>query len=578
MAKRQVAGAHPRTRPVSGRVAPWLVVACYLLGAIYLTCRLWADPAVRTTSGDPGPADADLFAWSMRYAATAVSHGHLPSLVTTAMNAPLGINLMWNTTIVLPAILLAPVTLTAGPQVALAVLLTFSYAGSAASLFWVLRRWDVSLPAAALGGAVYGFSPAQVDTGISHYNLVIGIMPPLIVHAVPSILAGRSRPVRTGVALGLMATAQLFTAEELLADTALATAVMVMVVFVRHRRAAWRAALTGFGAALAVFLVTSAYGLWVQFHGPLTEHGSPWQASRFTGSLGGLVNAPGTLLLHTHASAGYAAASPIGVWEYLGYLGLPLLIVLPIAAVAFRRDTRVLATSVTWLVLELSSLTDAWLAHLPLLSEILPGRLALPADGAAAVALAVSLDLACGAIRRRALGGRPALAGGSADPVLVAALAVAPLVPLPMAASQTTPVPAGWREAFAQLRLAPDARVLTVPVPQATYPQAMSWQTATGDPGQLIGGWFIGPGANGKARSRYWGTPQATAGVLCLNKIWATGSAAGCPSMAALKADLRYWNPAAVVAVTTPGSAVARLLTTPLGPPALRTGSILAWR
>jgi hypothetical protein len=124
----------------------------------------------------------------------------------------------------------------------------------------------------------------------------------------------------------------------------------------------------------------------------------------------------------------------------------------------------VLATSVTWLVLELSSLTDAWLAPLPLLSEILPGRLALPADGAAAAALAVSLDLAW-----VALSGSGQHRGLAAIPVLVAAIAVAPLVPLPLAASQTTPVRTGWREAFARLQLRPDARVLTVPVPQATY-------------------------------------------------------------------------------------------------------------
>jgi hypothetical protein len=294
MAEKQVAGGRTRARPVSGRVAPWLVVACYLLGAFYLTSRLRADPAARTTAGDPGPADADLFAWSTRYAATAVSRGHLPSLVTTAMNAPLGINLMWNTTIVLPAILLAPVTLFAGPQVALTVLLTLSYAGSAARLFWVLRRWDVSLPAAAdrprspeHPGQPSPPGPHRRGAGADGH---------------------RSTVHRRGAA----------------GRYALATAVMVMVVFLRHRRAA----LAGLGAAIAVFLVTSAYGLWVQFHGPLTEHGSPWQASRFTGSLGGLVNAPGTVLLHTHASAGYAAASPIGVWEYLGYLGLPLLIVL----------------------------------------------------------------------------------------------------------------------------------------------------------------------------------------------------------------------------------------------------------
>ena len=46
------------------------MVACYLIGALAVTGRLWADPAGRMQVGDRG--DVDLFAWFMRYAATAV--------------------------------------------------------------------------------------------------------------------------------------------------------------------------------------------------------------------------------------------------------------------------------------------------------------------------------------------------------------------------------------------------------------------------------------------------------------------------------------------------------------------------
>ena len=58
----------------------------------------------------------------------------------------------------LPGMLLAPVTLLAGPQASLTVLLTAGFAGSAFALMAVLRRWGASTPAAALGGGVYGFS------------------------------------------------------------------------------------------------------------------------------------------------------------------------------------------------------------------------------------------------------------------------------------------------------------------------------------------------------------------------------------------------------------------------------------
>src|SRR5271157_1103261 len=118
-----------RSRAVAG--APWLVVCCYLLGALVLTWRLWADPASRAQVGDT--EDVDLYSWFLRYAATAVAHGHLPALVTTAMNAPRGINVMGNTSFLLPGMLLTPVTLLAGPQVSLVIVLTLGFAASAAS-------------------------------------------------------------------------------------------------------------------------------------------------------------------------------------------------------------------------------------------------------------------------------------------------------------------------------------------------------------------------------------------------------------------------------------------------------------
>jgi hypothetical protein len=102
---------------LSAADAQWLVLGCYVAAAVFLTGRLWADPAGRTPAGDVH--DVSQFAWYLRYAATAVQHGHLPALVTTAMNAPQGVNLMWNTPFLLPGVLLTPLTLLAGAQVSL---------------------------------------------------------------------------------------------------------------------------------------------------------------------------------------------------------------------------------------------------------------------------------------------------------------------------------------------------------------------------------------------------------------------------------------------------------------------------
>ena len=177
----------------------------------------------------------------------------------------------------------------------------------------MLRRWRASLLAAGLGGAVYGFSPALLAAGIGHFHLQFAVLPPLIIDALLGILTGRGRTLLAGLSLGLLIAAQLFTGEELLADTAVAAGVMVVVLILGHPRAtlaavrtrAW-AILGGLGAAIAVVVLTCGYALWVQFRGPLASHGSPWLVSEFHNYPYAFVTPSGALLFHTSASAAAA--------------------------------------------------------------------------------------------------------------------------------------------------------------------------------------------------------------------------------------------------------------------------------
>jgi len=77
--------------------------------------QLWADPASRVQAGYDA-RDVDLFAWFIRYEATAIAHGHLPALTTAAMNAPHGISMMWNTSLLLPGVSLSPLTAKTPPR------------------------------------------------------------------------------------------------------------------------------------------------------------------------------------------------------------------------------------------------------------------------------------------------------------------------------------------------------------------------------------------------------------------------------------------------------------------------------
>jgi len=561
--------------------AQWLVLCGYLLGAVAVTGELWVDPAGRVPDA-AGVHDTDVFAWFVRYAATAVGHGRLPALVTTALNAPHGVNMMWNASFLLPGVLLAPVTLLAGPQVSLTVVLTLGFAGSAAALFWLLRRWGASTGAAALGGAVYGFSPALLDSALGHYNLQFAVLPPLMIDALLRIVTGRGHAVRAGAWLGLLAAAQLFIGSELLADTVLASLVLVVVLAASHPRAVpalVRGAALGLGTAAVVALLLCARALWVQFHGPFTEHYV--LPNSWSGNLGFFVDPPSTLLLHTSASAAVAARFGLGLPEYLAYLGWPLLVVLIAGAAWFWREPRVRIAAVTWAVLELVSLGGGslpvagshfpgqllpfhFLQTMPVFSQVLPNRFAILADGAAGATLAFCLD--------RAPRWRP---GGIPVATAVAVLAVLPLVPLPLAAAQATPLPAGWQAAFARLHLAPGARVLVIPVPNVGHTQPMRWQADTGQPGSLIGGYFYGPGPGGQPS--FDPGPAKYTGKY-IDWLWSGRRRVSASSVALIRPSLAYWRPAAVVAVTSPRSALADVLIRLFGRPTFRVGQVLAWR
>ncbi len=503
------------------------------------------------------------------------------------MNAPHGINLMWNTSLLLPGVLLTPVTLLAGPQTTLTLLLTLGFAGSAASLYWVLRRWGVRIGPAALGGAVYGFSPALLAAAVGHYHLEFAVLPPLLIDAMLRIVTGRGRPVRTGIWLGLLAAAQFFIGEELLVDTVFASGVVLIVlVAMRPHTVTGRArqSVTGLAVAAGVALVICAYPLWVQFHGPLAQHGNPWKGNHFRNRAAAFVTPAGNMLLHTSSGAAAVARHPAYVSEYVAYLGYPLLVVLIVAAIWYWRDLRVRVAAVACAVLEILSLGGTqvvrgatvppvllpwhWLAYLPVVSQMLPDRLSILADGLAAVVLAVSLDLALSAAdqprwRRQGI------------PVAIAAIAVLPLIPLPLHATQAAGVPAGYRAAFARLDLPRDARVLVVPVPYGHVSQALRWYADTGYPGSMNGGYFIGPNRKGKAMG--YGGRKAQAIAKSIDALWHPSSHASLTA-AQMRRYVARWRPAAVVAVTRRTSRLGRLLTTVFGPPSFTVGRVVVWR
>jgi hypothetical protein len=615
----QNAPAEEEPAPPSGhRRVVTLAAVYYLLAALAVTLWLWRDPASRTVAGNPN--DTDQFTWFFRYDATAIMHGRLPALVTTAMNAPQGVNAMWNTFMLLPGVLLAPVTLLFGPQSALVVFLTAGFAGSATAMFAVLRRWNVSVSAAALGGAVYAFSPAVLHSAIGHYDLQFAVLPPLMVDVGLRLATGRTTAVRGGLWLGLLVTAQVFITEETLLGTALAGGIIVAVLAISRPRAVADKIVTvaaGLGVAACVTAVIAGYPLWVQFFGPLQQHGSPFTPDFFKNDLSSFVVPSSYLLFHTSGSAAAALRYQGHLPEYLGYLGWPLIVVLLLAAIIGWRRLPVRAAAAACAVLTVFSLGGTllfgghkhpaiklpwyWLEGLPLLNAALPDRFSLVADGTAAALLAFAVDAARPAFAAFAARRLPRLAVGWRPAAVVmsgALLAVLPIVPKPLPAADVTPVPPGWSAAFAALRLPASASVLVVPIPMSTFTEPLRWQADTGEPGSLVGGYFMGPAWNGRGYIDGNGTPPAG---LYLNAIW-TFSQQGLPKTLAgglppnayqgsadyvpvkvvtdakMLAQIKAWRVSAVVAVAKLNSRIGQYLTALLGPPAVVVGDVIAWR
>jgi len=453
------------------------------------------------------------------------------------------------------------------------------------------------------------------------------------------LVTGRcASPARGGVVLGLLVTAQLFITEEILFDTALAGVVLLVVLALRRTArdtlaalasVPWRAVLRGLAAACAVTLAIGGYPLWVQFFGPLGQYGSPFTTDFFKNDISGFVQPSSLMLFHTAGSAAMAANYQGQLPEYLGYLGWPLLIVLVAAIVWLGRRPAVRALALTWLVMDAFSLGGTllmsghehggiklpwyWLQGLPLLESVLPDRFSLVADGAAAALLAVAIDAAVPAWKVLAMrcelflsvrfpGRRvPRLAPGRrpfAAVVSCAVLVVLPLIPRPLPVNPVTPLPSGWTTVFSDLRLPSSATVLVVPIPLATFTEPLRWQAESGEPGGLVGGYFMGPAWNGHVYIDGDGMP---APGMFLNQLWKAGAVSlpadlgaeapenstpssgvftpvKTPTTAAMRAQIAAWHPSALVAVTTPGSPLAQYLDVLLGHPAATSGDVMAWR
>lgn len=525
--------------------APAIVLVTYAALALAVTARWWTPLGGRITALNA--PDATLFSWLLTWTPHALGTGADP-LFSPAMNAPDGINLMWNNGMALPAVVLAPVTAALGGVASVTVLVTLGLAGSAASAFGCLRAWGVATLPAAVGGGVFGFSPAMTAQSLGHPDLMFAVLAPVIVHL--AVRLATTPRWRTAALLGVAAGAQVLIGEEILFLSGITAAVVLIVLAVPHPRTALRrlprlAACSV--AALVAFLLVGGAPLAFQLAGPLRQTGSPFTVAYFGVDLTGLITATPLQLL----SGG--PPYPDGLEERTGFLGLPLLLVTGILLIGFARRERVrvplLAAAIVG-VLELGEtlriggrdtgigLPWAALSWLPGFEHVIADRLALFTAGLVGAGLAFALDTVT-----RDTGSRRVAHRRAAGATVVVVVALLPVLPAPLPAAAVDPVPT-WFTSPAVARC-PGGSLLVLPYPSFFDPDPLRWQAASGMAFEMPGGYFIGPAADGHAY--VGGQPTVTGQLFAQVQNDGRVQPVTPALQAAFAADLRRWKACAVV-------------------------------
>ncbi|HUY57150.1 MAG TPA: hypothetical protein VMV12_04910, partial [Candidatus Micrarchaeaceae archaeon] len=506
--------------------------------------------------------DRNLEEWFIAWVPFAVSHGH-DLFITGWQFVPGGVNLMWNASEILIALVGAPLTMAVGVADSYSILATLALAVSGASMFMLLRRWVSWTPAAWIGGLLYGFSPYLVAEGLGgRLHLLTVAAPPLIVLLVDRLWSDREcSGRRAGLGLGLLAAAEFFTAEETIAIAAVFIAIGLVIATLANREQA-RSALPRLLAAGAwaagTFAVIAGYPVFVQFFGPYVVHGSvqaPTQLALFSADLTSPLIPGVNQLLGTagldQISNHFAFNNPP---EVTTYVGIPLLVLLLIGGVVLRRERRillllaiagigfVLALGPHLIVLNkvyfLVHMPEAVLAHMPLFGNAIPSRYALGMWLSLAGALALVIDRLHGALL--AGRGRPLAVVAGLGVALVALVPLIPNWPYPEVSAQ---VPAFFTTRAVDVVPANSVAVV-YPVPRAPYDQALLWQSDANMRFKQPGGYATAPTSTGAATA--FAFPDDVQN--CLDQLYATGKVpAGLCQAAALIPSLRALSARTIV-------------------------------
>ena len=427
----------------------------------------------------------------MKWLPFALSHGMNP-FFSRMLFAPSGINVLSNTSCLFESFVLAPITIWWGPVAAFDGGVVLAPIVSGGALYYVLRRYRITMAPALISALLYGYSPYLMkEAPLGHFHASWIFFPPLALYLLDEILARQQiAPWKSGVALGLLTVAQFFSSLEILLDTGLIAAVLVIVAAVAHPRAIRRRfahAVTAGGIAAALAGALLAYPLWFALAGP--QH-----VSVFNASISTLDQAVTSSFWPSHqllVKGQFTFQQRIDA----GFIGLPAFLLALAACVLWRRQRLVpyaicgfvVSSVVSWgpsFRIGSGGFThvkapDSWLLAGSLLRNLQPYRFAAFADLFAAVAIAIVLDRSIEWLQARRAGRVPLVRGAVA---LVAGAAVLALPSLGVnwhEAQQSVSVPKALTNGpLARARIG--TTVLVSPSGYVNNGSPLVWQAVSG--------------------------------------------------------------------------------------------------
>ncbi len=571
------------------------VFLLYLIVSMAMWWHVWLTGHPTTAITCPC-GDAANEVWWLEWAPWAVTHGHNPLFSHALYAGQGGVNALTNTSTLLPAFLLAPVTLAFGPIASFNVLATVAPAFSGWCMYLLVRRFTTFIPGQILAGALWAFSPLIVfSLPLGHAQTIIGFYPPLMALLLYDlIVTHRQSPVVIGLGMATGTVAAFFTGSELLVMTVMVGIVGVAVVAALSFRLLWlqrqRIAVAGIVTAV-VGAILLAYPASFGAFGPRHITGWPWPGNPRQASKTGAIIHPGRL---THQ--GSYVLQIIGYFGHRGpqsgFLGSALLIFLAVSGLVWWRRRMAWAFFATGVAAWALSLgvppagdhrLSVWalFQHVPLIEEIQPDRFSDLVAFAAAGLLAV----ACHEWWKFLQGRKPIELGRLASGAVVTVIGA--LVLLPVALEYSFPfvehaiptpkiVQSGTLAATSSLTR---SRVLMLPYPEVNSSAAMVWQASSGMAFDLLGGYVTVPGAHGTHDSLTSSPGLATHVLQQLTFNYNQQPSGLTPQVLAVRSAIDRWNPTTVV--VTPQDpdepyAVA-YLTAVLGRPPQRESGSWVW-